>query len=47
MKKAIRSSWEREEEEDIYSGDFRDSLVENGEMDGWEAAFMSGYDEAG
>ena len=47
MKKGIRSSWEREDEEDIYSSDFCNSLVEDGEMDSWEAAFMSGYDEAG
>lgn len=47
MKKSIRSSWEKDDEEDIYSSDFREALVDDGEMDSWEAAFMSGYDEAG
>ena len=42
-----KSSWDREAEEDIYSSDFRDLLVDDGEMEGWESAFMSGYDEAG
>ena len=48
MKKVIRSSWDKEEEEEgIYSGDFRATLVEDGEIDSWEEAFMHGYDEAG
>jgi len=47
MKKFIRSSWENEDEHDVYSSDFREALVDDGEMDSWEAAFMEGYDEAG
>ncbi len=48
MKKIIRSSWEREEEKgEFYSKDFRAELVEDGELDSWEEAFMDGYDEAG
>jgi hypothetical protein len=48
MKKFIRSSWENEEEgNDIYSSDFRATLVEDGELDSWEEAFMEGHDEAG
>jgi len=35
------------EEETIYSDDFREELLESGSIDGWEAAFMQGYDEAG
>lgn len=44
MKKIIRSSWD--EEECIYSEDFRASLLEDGEIDSWEEAFMQGYEEA-
>ena len=47
MKKVIRSSWEEEDEAEIYSSDFRAALVEDDEIDGWEEAFMNGYDEAG
>ena len=47
MKKVIRSAWEKEDDEDFYSSDFREDLVDDGEMDGWEAAFMQGYEEAG
>ncbi len=47
MKKIIRSSWKNEDEYDVYSSDFRETLVDDGEMDNWEAAFMEGYDEAG
>ena len=48
MKKMIHSAWEEEEKDDgIYSEGFRESLVEDGEIDSWGAAFMSGYDEAG
>jgi len=47
MKKIIRSSWETEEEnQDIYSEDFRSELVADGELDAWEDAFMRGHDEA-
>ena len=48
MKKTIHSSWESEDLEDgIYSVDSREGLLEDGEIDAWEEAFMSGYDEAG
>ena len=47
MKKSIRSSWEKDDEDDIYSSDFCEALVDDGEMDSWEAGFMKGYDEAG
>lgn len=48
MQKRIHSAWEKDDEEEgIYSEDFRESLVEDGELDGWEAGWMSGYDEAG
>jgi hypothetical protein len=48
MKKIIRSSWKKEDEDEgFYSEDFRTALVEDDEIDNWEAAFMRGYDEAG
>ena len=47
MKKVIHSGWDKEEESDVYSSDFRDELIDDGEMDSWEAGFMAGYDEAG
>jgi hypothetical protein len=45
MKKIIQSGWE--EDEGIYSLDSRESLLEDGEIDSWEEAFMAGYDQAG
>ena len=33
--------------EGIYSGDFRESMIENDEIDSWEDGFMRGYDDAG
>lgn len=35
------------EEENIYSEDFRDHLLEDGEISIEEEAFMRGYEEAG
>ena len=47
MKKIIHSAWDTDEEDGIYSMDSRESLLEDGEIDSWEDAFMAGYDEAG
>ncbi len=47
MKKELDSSWERDGEEEIYSPDFREELMDDDEIDSWESAFMSGYEEAG
>ena len=50
MKKIIHSAWDVEEiskDEGIYSENIRTNLVEDDEIDPWEAAFMEGYDEAG
>lgn len=48
MKKVIRSSWDKEEENsEIYSSDFRESLMDEDQIDAWEEAFMQGYEEAG
>ena len=58
MKKIIRSSWEIEEEyrddsvgetivgETIYEEDGRDNLLDEGQIDLWELAFMEGWDAA-
>ena len=45
MKKNKQTIWE--EDESIYSMDSRESLLEDGEIDSWEEAFMAGYDQAG
>ncbi len=47
MKKNIRSSWDNEEEAEIYASDFRESLMDEDQIDAWEEAFMQGYEEAG
>ena len=48
MKKIIRSAWDKEEADTtIYSEDFREMLMEDDEIESWEAAFMNGYDSAG
>lgn len=48
MKKIIRSPWKNESRSDgFYSEDFRTNLVEDDELDNWEAAFMMGYEESG
>jgi hypothetical protein len=38
---------DREFEEDIYSEDYREELVDNDEVSAEEEAFMRGYEEAG
>ncbi|MBD3248938.1 hypothetical protein GF336_02730 [Candidatus Woesearchaeota archaeon] len=35
------------EDEDVYSGDSRELLLEDGEISAEEEAFMRGYEEAG
>jgi hypothetical protein len=48
MKRITKSSKDKYFEEDtIYTEDFREDLVDSGEISAWEAAFMQGYDEAG
>lgn len=47
MKKMIRSPWESEEDNGIYSEDIRETLMDDDEIDSWEEGFMKGYDEAG
>jgi len=52
MKKIIRSAWEEDEHtqeiqsDTIYDEDHRESLIEDGEIDLWELAFMQGWDSA-
>ena len=42
----LREQLFREPEEwDIYGGDYREELVDNDELEPWEAAWMSGYEE--
>lgn len=35
-----------ESDEEIYSGAHREDMIESGEIEDWEAAFMDGYEEA-
>lgn len=37
---------DQSEEDSIYSEDFRDDLLEDGEISAEEEGFMKGYDEA-
>lgn len=47
MKKKEKDSAGREEnEENVYSGDVREDLVESGGISPEEEGFMAGYDEA-
>lgn len=47
MKKKDKDSIDREEsEENVYSGDVREDMVEGGEISAEEEGFMAGYDEA-
>lgn len=47
MKKIIIDDWQEDlEEENIYSGEARELLLEDGELSPEEEAFMRGYDEA-
>ena len=39
--------WEELEEENIYSEESREVLLEDGELSPEEEAFMNGYEEAG
>ena len=48
LMRLIKSDWMKElENENTYSRKGRNHLVEDDEMDTWEAAWMDGYDEAG
>jgi len=50
MRRNMGSMWTDDEykefEEDIYSREMRQIMLENGEIDSWEEAFLEGYDEA-
>ncbi len=47
MKKKDKDAIEREEsEENVYSGDVREDMVEGGEISAEEEGFMAGYDKA-
>ena len=39
--------WYVEIEEDVYAGESRELLIEDGELSPEEEAFMRGYEEAG
>lgn len=45
--KYFEGEFEGLDEECIYSDDFRESMIENDEIDSWEDGFMRGYDNAG
>ena len=51
MKKIIRSAWEEDEwgdesGETIYDEETRQNMIDDGEIDLWELAFMEGWDSA-
>lgn len=51
MEKIIRSAWEEEyteqsADESIYDEGHRENLIEDGEIDLWELAFMEGWESA-
>ena len=46
MKKTFLN-WEELEDETIYSEEYREHLIEDGELSPEEEAFMRGYEEAG
>ena len=45
-RRAIKKDEEFSEEENIYSEESRESLLDDGELSPEEAAFMQGYEEA-
>lgn len=43
----IKDNYDDDLEDDIYSEDCREELIDNDEIDDFEEAFMRGYEESG
>ena len=42
----MEEEYEEDLYEEIYSEAYREDLVDNGEIESWEAAFIEGYNQA-